>query len=83
MKKAIFIIVIILIAAVLTWYFVLRITKEKAIKVIVAAKAGRLASSFATFEEDFLIAWARAIKRISPDFTHNGKNYSTDTGREK
>jgi hypothetical protein len=83
MKKVIFIIIILAISATLTWYFVLRIDKAKALKIIVKAKPGRLESSYAPFEEDFLIAWARAIRRGSPDFTHNGKNYSTETAKAK
>ncbi len=78
--KITFIILIIIIAGVITYFVFFRITKEKAIKIIVEAKSGRSADSLSGLGDDYLIAWAKAIKAKESSFITEGKTYNTLTG---
>jgi hypothetical protein len=83
MKKTLIIILIVLSVIIGSYFLFFHMTKNKALDIIVQAKPGRTPGDFSGFDTDFLIAWARAIKRSSPDFTVNGKIYSTDTAKGK
>jgi hypothetical protein len=82
-KKKFIFIILVLGALVASYFLFFKMTKEKALKIIVAAKEGRVASTYSGFGDDFLIEWAKAIKKNSPDFTLNGKMYDTLTGKSK
>jgi hypothetical protein len=82
-KKIIFFVIVILIAGSLFWYFVLNITKEKAVKIIYKANTSRDQATLLGMDENYLIEWAKAIKSATPEFTHNGKTYDTGTGKAK
>lgn len=81
--KILFVIILVVIIGVTAWFVFFRIDKKKAIKTIVKANSSRSSSSLEGFDEDYLIQWALAIKRQSPDFSVRGKIYSTDTGKAK
>lgn len=81
--KILFIVILVIIIGVTSWFIFFRMDKKKAIKTIIKANSSRSASSLESFDEDYLIQWALAIKRQSPDFSVRGKIYSTDTGKAK
>ncbi len=78
--KITFIILIVIVAGVITYFVFFRMTKEKAIKTIVEAKSGRTADSLTALGDDYLIAWAKAIKSKDVSFITEGKTYNTLTG---
>lgn len=58
------------------------LTKDQALNIIVNAKSGRKRSSFAPFDEWFLIEWANAIRDGKPTWvSKTGKTHSTQTAR--
>lgn len=83
MKKTIFIILVLIIIAAFYYFYFYRINKKNAIKILLKANPERSESSVSSFDEEFLIAWATAVRRESPDFTYNGKVYVSSTGKAK
>jgi hypothetical protein len=83
MKKVIFILIILSLLGVGSYFLFFHLTKDKAIKIIVAAASGRTSATYATFGDEYLIAWAKAIKAKSPSFVDGGKTYDTLTGKSK
>lgn len=81
--KIAFIVIVLIIIGISVWFVFFRMNKKKAIKTITEASSSRTPSSLEGFDEDYLIQWALAIKRQSPDFSVRGKIYSTDTGKSK
>lgn len=77
--KIFWLVLFVLVASAGVWYFT-RMTKEKAIQVILNAKSGRSESSLSTLGKDYLIKWAKAIKSGKATFELDGKTYKTDTG---
>lgn len=77
--------IIFLIAAALifgVWFFFIRMTKSKAIKMIVAGGMYADANALKDFDEQTLISWAKAFKKAELTFTSNGKTYNVKGGKE-
>lgn len=83
MKKAIFITIVVLILAFAGWFFFIRMTKERAVKIIYKADTTRDTAKINAMGDEFLIAWAKAIRGANPEFTYNGKMYNTGTATAK
>lgn len=81
MKKIIIVLITLGVLFAIYWFFI-RMTKPKAIKLIV--ESGMHSNANATldsFDDKFLIAWAKAIKKASLTFIVNGKVYNTKGGK--
>lgn len=76
--------IIFLIAAALifgAWYFFIRMTKDKAIKLIVEGGMFADANALKGWDEQTLISWAKAFKKAELTFTSNGKTYKVQGGK--
>lgn len=80
MKKAIFWFVLLAFISFWVYWFVFRINKEKAIKII-SKKTSATAEGLANFDEDYLVARAKALQFGKDTFELNGKEYNASTGR--
>ncbi len=81
MKKIIIISIILGVLFAVYW-FGIRVTKDKAIKIIVESGAHSNANgSLSNFGDSYLIAWAKALKKGESTFTDSGKNYSVLGGK--
>lgn len=81
MKKIIIVLIVLGVMFSIYWFFI-RITKPKAIKLIVESGMHSNANSaLDSFEDKYLIAWAKAIKKASLTFTVNGKVYNVKGGK--
>jgi hypothetical protein len=57
-------------------------TKQENIDIIVEANMSKNVDNFlSTFGEDFLSAWANAVKNGKSTFTYKFKNYNTKGGK--
>lgn len=62
-----------------------QLSRQQALGIILAAKSGRTAAQFTSFDTAYLVAWAKGIaygyqtKTLTP-FTYLGKKYSITTG---
>lgn len=84
MKKAIFIAILIIVIGVASYFLFFMMTKNKAIKLIVAAAPStRTAASLSGFDDTYLIEWGKALRGKDSDFTTGGKTYDSLTGRAK
>lgn len=83
MKKALFIIIVLAGLGVGYYFLFYKLDKKKAILILVKDDSSRDATMLGSFDENFVISWATAIRRGSPDFSYNGKNYTTSTGKAK
>lgn len=81
MKKAIFIIIVILVLALAGWFFFIRLTKEKAVEILYKANTARSKAELSAMGEEFLIAWAKGVRSNNETFTHEGTIYNSGTGR--
>lgn len=79
--KKIFIAIIILIILTVCYFVFFRITKEKAVKIISGANSARSTTALDGMDEEYLISWANAIRWKRAVFSHQGKNYLTETGK--
>ncbi|GAL83419.1 hypothetical protein MYP_646 [Sporocytophaga myxococcoides] len=80
-KKWILIVSVLLIAAGVLYFFVFRLTKSKAIKII--TEAGNSSANLQSgFETDYLIAWAKGTKAGTSTFEYNGNIYNTKGGKK-
>lgn len=81
-KKTIFLIILALIAAFWAWYFfVYKITKVKAVKILVKDNSRLKEATLNNYGEDYLVAWATAVRSKKSTFDLNGKSYSTEGGK--
>ncbi len=79
--KKLFIGILIVIILTICYFVFFRITKEKAIKIISKANPAISATALSGMDEEYLIAWANGIRWHKATFSHQGKNYLTETGR--
>lgn len=64
-------------------YFVLKpgLTKTEAIAVLVAAVPARNADAIASYADDYVIAWGKAVKAGQTTFSYLSKAYNSSTGK--
>jgi hypothetical protein len=78
--------IVILIAAIATYYFLFvadkdgkALTRESAIKIIKDAGKHSMAND-SIFGTEYLIEWAKAVKDKKPSFIYDGKTYNAQGG---
>jgi hypothetical protein len=70
------------IAVVAVTHYLTRMTKDRALDIIVKAREGRKRSSYDGFDEWFLKEWATAIRDGESSWvSKSGKTHSTDTAK--
>lgn len=82
MKKTYIVtVILIVIIAFVFWYYVF-ISPEKARKIITESHAYNLEYNnyLDSLNDSFVVAWARAIRRLSPSFVFNGVKYNSIGG---
>jgi len=74
--------VISVIVAVTYYFMFVRMTKDKAIKILSSRESGIVdAEKLKTFGDDYVIAWGKAELKGKLTFELDGKAYSTATGK--
>lgn len=63
------------------YWFGIRINKEKAVSII-ENMTGSKAEVLTNFGEDFLIAWAKALRNDEETFDLHSVSYNSNTGRK-
>jgi hypothetical protein len=79
--KKIFIVLLVIAVGIAIYFAFFRMNRTKAEK-IVAGYAGVAIKDLETFDSDYLIARARAIKNDKPTFEVAGSTYNTKDGRK-
>lgn len=81
MIKKIIITVIALGAIFAIYWFVIRMTKPKAIKYIIKAGMYNDSAALNSWDEQSLYNWVKAIKKAEMSFLSNGKAYNVMGGK--
>jgi len=74
---------ILIVASLAYWFFLIRLTKEKAIKIIVGAGMNNNPEFLNGADEGYVINWAKAYRKAEPTFEYKKKTYLVVGGKAK